>query len=85
MVIYKLYLINNLHLSYIFSSGKPEDFFLLRIIFKLPLFKEIRQTRAYSFQTLVGNLGGYIGLFVGYTIKEIPVFMRFLYENIKGK
>ena len=63
--------------------GKPDDFFLLIIYFQAPVYKEIEQIRAYSFQTLVGNAGGYVGLFLGYTIKEIPVFLKKLFETAK--
>ena len=28
-------------------------------------FKEIRQVRAYGIQSLIGNAGGYLGLFLG--------------------
>ena len=36
--------------------------------FQSKYFREVKQIQAYSFQTLVGNVGGYIGLFVGYEV-----------------
>ena len=76
-------------ITYILKSlipllGKPDDFFLVIIHFQAPVYKEIEQIRAYNLQTLVGNAGGYIGLFLGYTIKEIPVFLRKLFETAKA-
>ena len=76
-------------ITYILKSlipllGKPDDFFLVIIHFQAPVYKEIKQIRAYNLQTLVGNAGGYIGLFLGYTIKEIPVFLRKLFETAKA-
>ena len=62
-----------------------DDFFVLNINFQSPTFKEIKQVRAYSTQTLVGNAGGYIGLLLGYTIREIPMFLRYLYEHFMKK
>ena len=60
--------------------GYSDDFFVLNVNFKAPTFKEIKQVRAYNAQTLIGNAGGYIGLFLGYTLKEIPTFLRNLYK-----
>jgi len=68
-----------------FLSEFSDDFFVLNINFQSPTFKEIKQVRAYSTQTLVGNAGGYIGLLLGYTIREIPMFLRYLYEHFMKK
>ena len=35
-------------------------------------YKEIEQVRAYDVQSLVGNVGGYMGLFLGYAILHFP-------------
>ena len=32
-------------------------------------------SRAIDFNTLIGNIGGYIGLFLGYSILQIPDFI----------
>ena len=65
--------------------GFSDDFFVLNINFQSQTFKEIKQVRAYNAQTLVGNAGGYIGLFLGYTIREIPSFIRYTYEKVFTK
>ena len=65
--------------------GLSDDFFVLNINFQSQTFKEIKQMRAYNAQTLVGNAGGYIGLFLGYTIREIPSFIRFIYQKMFTK
>ena len=62
-----------------------DDFFVLNINFQARTFKEIKQVRAYNAQTLVGNAGGYIGLFLGYTIREIPTFLRYIYQKVFTK
>ena len=62
--------------------GLTDDFFVLNINFQARTFKEIEQMRAYNTQTLVGNAGGYIGLFLGYTIREIPSFIRYVYQKV---
>ena len=44
--------------------GKDGEWFSVKI--SLPSgFKEIRQTKAIDEQALIGNMGGYIGLFLG--------------------
>ena len=79
MISIKQYFINY------FLSEFSDDFFVLNINFQSPTFKEIKQVRAYSTQTLIGNAGGYIGLLLGYTIRQIPMFLRHLYEHFMKK
>ena len=45
-------------------------------------FKEIKQIRAYNVQSLIGNAGGYVGLFVGYTVAELPALLAIAYKYI---
>ena len=56
---------------------------LIKMNFLSGHFKEIKQVRAYNVQSLIGNAGGYIGLFLGYTLKEMPFFLKTLYGFIK--
>ena len=44
-------------------------------------YLEIKQTKAYTFTNLVGNVGGYIGLFLGYTILNAPKLASKLYHT----
>ena len=61
-----------------------EDQGWLRITveFRKNEFKEIKQLRAYSAQSLIGNAGGYVGLFIGYTIAELPSLFGMLYRRL---
>ena len=52
----------------------PGNFWIGSIIHD-PKFKEIIQKRAIDIQGLVGYMGGYIGLFLGYSIIQIPDFI----------
>ena len=54
-------------------------------LYQLSSFKEIKQVRKYTFQSMIGNSGGYIGLLVGITISSIPCFLFKLYSTIKGR
>ena len=71
----------HIHKKFIKNSG-PNDtnwFIINSHFWKVSDFKKIRQIKAYSLQTMVGNAGGYIGLLVGITISELPKFLRKIY------
>ena len=44
------------------------------MMFRQTRFREVEQIRAYDFESLVGNVGGYIGMFLGYAISNLPRF-----------
>ena len=54
--------------------------FQVRVDFRRNTFKEIKQKRAYTPQSLIGNAGGYVGLFVGYTVAELPILLGIVYK-----
>ena len=37
-----------------------------------PTFKLIQLVRAYDIQSLIGNAGGYLGIFLGYALYQVP-------------
>ena len=41
----------------------------------------MEEVRAFSFQSFIGNAGGYIGLFLGYALLHLPDLILFLYEK----
>ena len=61
-----------------------QGWFRITVEFLKNEFKEIKQLRAYSAQSLIGNAGGYVGLFVGYTIAELPAMFDMLYNRLVG-
>ena len=52
----------------------------MRVKYRSQEYKEIRQIRAYDAQSLIGNAGGYIGLFLGCALRELPSFLRIVYK-----
>ena len=46
-------------------------------------YKEIRQMRAYTGMQLVGNVGGFFGLLLGYAIVQIPGLLLTIYISMK--
>ena len=65
------------------SGDGEEGWFELDYVLPIQKFKEIKQTRKYSVQSLVGNLGGYIGLCLGYAIVNIPTMTLEIWKNIR--
>ena len=45
-------------------------------------FKNIEQIREYSTQSLIGNIGGYLGLILGYAIIQLPVLLHGIYKRV---
>ena len=56
----------------------------IAVYFRDTTYKEIRQTRAYTAITLFGNIGGFIGVFLGYAIIQIPGFLESILSYIKN-
>ena len=48
-----------------------DSWFEIRYDIKTDTFKEIKQNRAYSTQSLIGNVGGYLGLLIGFSLIDI--------------
>ena len=97
--------IQKLHIEYIDEDIQPlddnhnrtfnhrdNDWFMIEFIIMINNYKEIKQIRQYSVQSLVGNLGGYIGLCLGYAILNLPSivleiwnYVNRVFRSFKGK
>ena len=67
------------------ESDEPEGkepYFLVFLMFKELTYKEIKLKKAYDFQVLVGNVGGLIGLFLGYALMMIPESIKFVFIHV---
>ena len=56
----------------------------MALLFVFGCFQEFTQSRAIDWQALVGNVGGYVGLCLGYALMQIPTFLKGLFEKIKS-
>ena len=65
------------------SELKDNDWFMIEFTIMTNNFKEIKQIRQYSVQSLVGNLGGYIGLCLGYAILNLPSIVLEIWNYMK--
>ena len=45
-------------------------------IFKNERYREIRYTQKFDIESLIGNVGGYIGLFLGFAIWQLPDLVK---------
>ena len=67
------------------TAGTKKGWFVINISFwQATKFKEILKVKAYTFQNMIGNSGGYIGLLVGVTISDFLCFILKMYNAIKG-
>ena len=49
-----------------------KEIFQVLLNFQGDSYMEITQTRAYDLQSLIGNAGGYVGLFLGVALIQLP-------------
>ena len=43
---------------------------------------EIKHVRDFDIESLIGNSGGYIGLFTGYALLQLPNLLSLVYQGI---
>ena len=51
------------------------------LIFNILFFQEFQQTKAIDWQALIGNVSGYVGVCLGFSLLQIP----YLFENCFGR
>jgi hypothetical protein len=76
--------VSSRHVSKDFIDEKNNtSWFGINLFFPEPSFKEIKQAQSYDLESFVGNAGGYIGLFLGYSLMCIPNMLVKMYRKIK--
>ena len=58
--------------------------FNTKIYFGETTYKEIRQVRAINLEGLAGNISGYIGFFLGYSLLQLPSLILFISNILQG-
>lgn len=48
-------------------------------------FTETRQVKAFDFNDLLGNIGGYIGMFLGYALLNLAYYIADLFDKLKTR
>ena len=59
------------------------DIFQVMLTFQGSTYMEITQIRAYDGQSLIGNAGGYVGLFLGVALIQLPSAFQCFYRLLK--
>ena len=57
----------------------------LGFAFKNDRYKEIKYARKFDIESLIGNVGGYIGLFLGFAIWQLPDAVEFLARRLRNQ
>ena len=57
------------------SVTRNETSYEILLNFQGTTYMEIEQSRAYDFNNLIGNGGGYVGVFLGVAIIQLPTFL----------
>ena len=52
-------------------------------MFRQAKFRETKEILAYDVESLYGDIGGYMGLLLGYSILNFPTMILFFYKSIK--
>ena len=58
-------------------------FFTIKFNFKEDTMKVIQMVQAFSVESLIGNIGGYVGLFLGYALMMIPELLQSFWNYLK--
>ena len=65
------------------NDSYKKDYAKIYFIFKSAAYKEILHVRAFDIESLVGNMGGYIGLFLGFAIWQLPDGIRIIVKLLE--
>ena len=75
--------VNYIEGSLLKNPPSPNDtYFKVKIQFEDSMFMEIKHVRAFDIQNLIGNAGGYLGLFTGYALLQVPNLVVFVVNRI---
>ena len=65
------------------TMNESSNIFEAQIEFQDNTYMEIRQVREYGIQSVVGDSGGYIGLFLGFALLQTPEILMNTYSLLK--
>ena len=75
---YSLFILTSIALSFytiiyvFFQALANESAFIINVMHYQSTYHETKQFKAYDIESLVGDVGGYMGLFLGYSILHLP-------------
>lgn len=57
--------------------------FSINVWFSNSEYREISRVREFGAQSLIGNIGGYIGIFIGYALMNVPDLIASIFNRIR--
>ena len=66
-------------------NSRDESHFEIVQVHRQTSFTDKIQTRAYTFDDVVGTVGGYIGMFLGYAMVQIPGSIAMILNSMKQR
>ena len=70
--------------SVIDKNVEPNTTLINLYYFNCNEYKEIRQMQAYTGMVLVGNIGGFLGMLLGFALVQIPDLIYNGFYNLKN-
>ena len=67
------------------ANDVPENHTQITVYFRNNFYKQIIQVRAYTLMSLVGNVGGFVGLLLGYALVQIPGLISIIHTYFDEK
>ena len=55
---------------------KPTDI-AIKFVYSEKVYEEIQYTKAIGFESWLSNVGGFVGIFLGYSMMQFPEFLLF--------
>ena len=65
------------------GNVQRKSMFQVMLTFQGSTYTEITQIKAYDVQTLIGNAGGYVGLFLGVALIQLPSAVQYSFQMLK--
>ena len=57
-------------------NPKPKDI-AIKFIYTEKVYEEIQYTKAIGFESWLSNVGGFVGIFLGYSMMQFPELLLF--------
>ena len=57
----------------------------ISVYYRMDTYKEIKQMRAYTGMMLLGNVGGFFGILLGYAVVQVPDFLNIICKMVTHK
>ena len=67
-----------------YEEVKTTPYFNITFMFIDQTYREIREVQAFGLLSMFGNIGGYIGIFIGYALLNLPDLVEKIKDFLQG-